>query len=98
MNLTTTTTTSSSNSTINNSSMQAVCRLNSSLSIENVVFNLNNPSQTNQTNQQRIKKYKLGESCKCLCQYNVTLSELQGAIALLKKEKSQKMETKEKPT
>jgi len=84
-------TSSTSNSTTN-SSLPAVCRLDSSLSIENVSLNLTKP---NQTSQQRIKKHKLGESCKCLCQYNVTLSELKEAITQLQKEK---MKTKEKPT
>ena len=84
--------------TTTNSSLQAVCPLDSSLSIENVSLSLAKP---NLTSQQRIKKIKLGGSlphCKCLCQYNVTLSELQEAIAQLQKEKSGKMKTKEKPT
>ena len=84
--------------TTTNSSLQAVCPLDSSLSIEKVSLSLAKP---NLTSQQRIKKIKLGGSlphCKCLCQYNVTLSELQEAITQLQKEKSGKMKTKEKPT
>ena len=84
-------------SATNNSSLQAVCALDSSLSIEKVSLSLAKP---NLTSQPRVKKIKLGDSglphCKCLCQYNVTLSELQEAIAQLQKEKSQKMKTKEK--
>ena len=82
--------------TTTNSSLQAVCPLDSSLSIEKVSLSLAKP---NLTSQQRIKKIKLGGSlphCKCLCQYNVTLSELQEAITQLQKEKSQKMKTKTK--
>merc|ERR1712183_42204 len=88
-------TTNNTNTT--NSSLQAVCPLDSSLSIENVSLSLAKP---NLTSQQRIKKIKLDgpgqPHCKCLCQYNVTLSELQEAIAQLQREKSQKMKTKEK--
>ena len=80
-----------------NSSLAAVCPLDSSLSIEAVSLSLAKP---NLTSQQRIKKIKLGgleaPHCKCLCQYNVTLSELQEAIAQLQEEKSKKMKTKEK--
>ena len=85
-------------STTSNSSLQANCPLDSSLSIENVSLSLAKP---NSTSQRRIKKILLGgleaPHCKCLCQYNVTPSELQEAIAQLQAEKlSQKMKTKEK--
>ena len=77
-------------------SLQTVCPLDSSLSIENVSLAL---SPVNTSSQERIRKYKLGETpplCKCICQYNVTLSEIQEAIRELKKENALKMKAKGK--
>eukprot|EP00092_Neocalanus_flemingeri_P048176 GFUD01054901.1.p1 GENE.GFUD01054901.1~~GFUD01054901.1.p1 ORF type:complete len:155 (+),score=36.75 GFUD01054901.1:69-467(+) len=71
--------TNSTNTTAN-STMLGVCPLNSSLPLDRVSMALTIPKiGTNQL----IKKIKIGSSkthCKCLCQFNVTESEIIEAL------------------
>ena len=85
-----------------NSSLLTVCPLDSSFSIENITLQLTKPANNMTKN---IEKFKFGSSptmCKCLCNINMTLSDLQEAIRELKKElqkeKASKMKSKDKNT
>ena len=85
-----------------NSSLVRVCPLDSSLSIENITLQLAKPANNLTKN---IEKFKFGSSptlCKCLCNTNMTLTDLQDAIRELKKElqreKANKIKSKDKNT
>ena len=70
----------------NNSSLVTVCPVDSSASIENITLQLTKPANNMTKN---IEKFKFGSSpklCKCLCNMNMTLTDLQDAIRELKKE------------
>ena len=84
----------STNTTTNSTSMVEVCVLNSSLPIEMVSMSLSRP--INETNQM-IKKIKIGSSktqCKCLCQLNVTDSEIIEALKEVRIQRNLKKKAK----
>ena len=87
-----------------NMTMSAVCPISSNYSIDNVSISLSVPKLGTMP---QIKKIKLSNQeenkthCKCLCQYNVTETELLDAIKelqkirmLRKKEEKENRETK----
>ena len=94
------------NATVGNSTnvtMSAVCPISSNYSIDNVSISLSVPKLGSMP---QIKKIKLSNQeenkthCKCLCQYNVTETELLDAIKELQKMRMlrKKEENKENKT
>ena len=79
---------------ITTSPMMGVCPLNSTLSLENVSIALTMPKIGTLPSLKKIKIGAPKAHCKCLCQYNVTETEiieaLQEVRKLRKKENKQK--------
>ena len=83
-----------------NVTLASVCPVNSSLGIDNVSISLSVPKIGNLPKLKKIKLSNQEEAkthCKCLCQYNVTETELLDAIKELQKIRAmKKMEEREK--